>query len=267
MQFGFSTLGDLTWPLDRFADALKLSHYELIEVRGVNDAHIGPDASAEERQRVRHLFESAGIGILSVTGYTSFTDRTRHSEEAAKLRAWLQLASDLGAQYVRVFGGRLLTEQTPEDGLAALAEGLRQVTADAERLGVRIALETHDGFSSAALAGQAASMLASPHVKILWDVHHPLRTGESWEEAYEHLHNHLAYLHIKDAFPMPDGSEQLCLLGAGVLPVADILRKLAKEGPDVPAVVEWEKAWHPELPDCRVAIPQHILKMRSYIQS
>lgn len=75
----------------------------------------------------------------------------------------------------------------------------------------------------------------------------------------------LGYLHVKDAFALPTGGRQLCFLGAGDVPAAEILRLLGSAKFAGYAVVEWEKAWHPELAAADVAMVQHIQKLRAYL--
>jgi fatty-acyl-CoA synthase len=55
---------------------------------------------------------------------------------------------------------------------------------------------------------------------------------------------------------------QLVLLGEGEVPVRDMLRALARRGYAGWVSVEWEKKWHPEIPDPEIALPQHIAWLR-----
>jgi sugar phosphate isomerase/epimerase len=57
----------------------------------------------------------------------------------------------------------------------------------------------------------------------------------------------------------------LTLLGEGDVPMQDILAKLRAAGYDGWIAVEWEKKWHPEIPDHEVALPQHAELLRAYL--
>lgn len=265
MKLGFATLGDLKWPLERFAEELSRNGYDCVEVRGRAGEHLGPEEGPERRAEVRRIFEDAGLEIAAITAYTQLVDRAKHDETLATLRSYLQLASDVGAGCVRTFGGDLLEGQDRDDAVAAAVEVLRRIAPDAEKHEVSVVLETHDGFSHSDMVRDAIGQAGSPFVRVLWDVHHPFRHGEDWQASYANLKDMLGYLHVKDAFLMPDGKEQLCLLGAGRVPVREIVRRLDADGFGGAVVIEWEGAWHPELPKCDVAIPQHMAKLREYL--
>ncbi len=59
----------------------------------------------------------------------------------------------------------------------------------------------------------------------------------------------LAHVQVKDPRRTP-------LLGEGEVPVRTILELLRRHGYRWVAV-EWEKKWHPEIPEPEVALPQH----------
>ena len=54
---------------------------------------------------------------------------------------------------------------------------------------------------------------------------------------------------------MPDGTFKLCHVGDGDIPIAAIVKKLIEDGFDGYFSLEWEKKWHPELPDCDTEFP------------
>jgi len=48
--------------------------------------------------------------------------------------------------------------------------------------------------------------------------------------------------------------------------VREMLRALASRGYQGYLSVEWEKKWHPEIPEPEVALPQHARVLRAYLQ-
>ena len=46
-------------------------------------------------------------------------------------------------------------------------------------------------------------------------------------------------------------------IGAGDVPIHDIVDTLVKDGYDGYFSIEWEKKWHPELPDCETEFPAY----------
>ena len=92
-----------------------------------------------------------------------------------RARAAVELASDWGAPTVRVFGGASRIWTTSRGGSSR--------ARPSGELGVTVALETHDGFASAARVGELLRRVESPSFAAVWDVHHPYRLGESPEDV------------------------------------------------------------------------------------
>jgi fatty-acyl-CoA synthase len=132
--------------------------------------------------------------------------------------------------------------------------------------GVRIGVETHDEFASARTVADA--LKAAPHetVGAVWDMWHTNRVGETPAQALATLDGRVINVHLKDARRTADGW-QLCLLGDGDIPVQEGLRLLEQRGYDGFVSVEWEKKWHPEIPEPEVAFPQHIAVLRKYLRA
>jgi sugar phosphate isomerase/epimerase len=164
-----------------------------------------------------------------------------------------------------VFGGTIPDGEDRAAVERRMADLLLSVADDAADAAVRICLETHDSFTRASAVARVLALAEHPAVAALWDAYNQFQTGEPPLEALDALWPRIGYLHVKDGFTLPDGGHHLCLLGAGELPTAEILAALKDRGFDGYLVVEWEKAWHPELADVRVAAPQHIVKLREYL--
>ena len=161
---------------------------------------------------------------------------------------------------------------------------MRRAAPEAESVGVTVALETHDAFSSARRVGAILEAVGSTHVQAIWDVHHPYRVGESVEEVMHAFGGiaHIAHVHVKDARRSvksshadrslspssrsgSDGPEwELVPVGEGDVPVAAALEALRTYGYHGYVSVEWEKKWHPEIAEPEVALPQHIAWLRSH---
>ncbi|NJM05442.1 hypothetical protein HC891_03350 [Candidatus Gracilibacteria bacterium] len=59
----------------------------------------------------------------------------------------------------------------------------------------------------------------------------------------------------------------LTLLGAGAVPVPEILRLLRDSGYRGYLSIEWEKHWHRELAEPEEALPQHITQLRYWMEA
>ncbi len=54
-------------------------------------------------------------------------------------------------------------------------------------------------------------------------------------------------------------------LVSGEVPVKEALDMWRANGYDGYVCVEWEKKWHPQIPEPEVALPQHADKLREYL--
>lgn len=255
MKVGFSTLGCPKWSLQHTCEQAKAFGYDGVELRLIDGQVVSTDIDAAERERVRDVLTAGGVEV-SALGTSVKLAAPDAAQSEADLRAGLELAAAWSIPTVRVFGGRVADG---EDRAAATRRGSSVVSAalaDAERLGVRIALETHDDFSA---AGHAAAMLdAVGHRAFgaIWDIQHTWRAGDQAKDAWAALGPHAIEIHVKDGRETDSGWQQTDL-GAGELPVADCIERARTDGFDGWLVVEWEKHWHPELAEPEVAFPAH----------
>jgi fatty-acyl-CoA synthase len=269
MKLAFSNLACPLWSIERAADAARSLGYDALELRLLDGEVIDP---LRDRERVREataICRALGVEVCAFDSSCSFNhaavaDRERNVED---LLAWIRLAADVSVPIVRVFGGQGEPDEDAATANARVAEALRLAAPEAEAAGITVALETHDAFSSAHRVAEVLAQVSSPRIAALWDSHHPYRMGESAEEVADVLGSRIAHVHVKDATRTdPEGTTwQLVLLGEGEVPVAEQLRVLRQRGYEGYVSVEWEKKWHPEIPDPEVALPQHIRYLRSLI--
>ncbi len=262
VPIAFSTLA---FPEVSLATAVSLGRsygYDGVELRLVDGELIDPRMPRSDRAAAKRTVAAAGLPAVAVDSSIRLTD----PEPGPDLRAFLELASDWEAPLVRVFGGALAEhEPARRDGLTAAAKVLEAAAPVAQRLGVRIGVETHDSFSASATVAELLSMVDSPAVGAVWDSHHPYRMGERPDEIYRNIGERLLLAQVKDARRAPDRADgwQLVLLGDGEVPVRDMMTLLANRGYQGWISVEWEKRWHPEIEPPELALPQHLKLLRA----
>ncbi|MGC8477610.1 MAG: GNAT family N-acetyltransferase, partial [Acetobacteraceae bacterium] len=105
-----------------------------------------------------------------------------------------------------------------------------RVVPRAKELGVAIALETHDGLSSARVAAEVLRRIAAPQVHALWDVLHPTRMGESPAEVWDLIGPRVRHVHFKDAARDGGGRWRAKPIGEGEVPLRECLRRLHAAG-------------------------------------
>jgi sugar phosphate isomerase/epimerase len=270
LKFAFSTLACPQWSLEQVVEnALRLG-YEGIELRLLDGQLIDPVNDATKVEQAVARCRESGLDVCALDTSCKFNhpDAEERAKQETILRDWIRLAQSVQVPILRVFGGQS-PETTPpstvQDEDDRVAESLRNVAPQAEQANVTIALETHDAFSSALRVAQVLKAVGSPAVGALWDSHHPYRVGESALEVVATLRQRIVHVHIKDARRSESESSgwALVLLGEGEVPVKEQLELLEKNGYTGYVSVEWEKMWHPEIPEPEIALPQHMQWLRS----
>jgi fatty-acyl-CoA synthase len=252
VRIAFSNLAAPAWTLHETVAAVGELGYDGLELRLLDGEPIEPLTLDTARRR------AAGAALAQVTLVSLDTsiELTRPFER--ELAAALELAAEWGTSTVRVFGGN---GDAPLDDIARrLRPGLDQ----AERLGVTLALETHDGFARAARVAELLQGVDRPSLAALWDVHHPFRFGDSPHDVVSVLGGRIHLVHMKDAVRRGD-DWQLVPLGEGEVPWRESVDALRAAGYDGWLTVEWEKRWHPELDEPELALPRELETLRSWL--
>ena len=267
-RIAFSTLAFPDATLAAAASAGRRWGYSGIELRLIDGELIDPAMPAARRAQVGRTLAAAGLPVVAVDSSIRLTGE----DPGPDLRRFLQLASEWEAPLVRVFGGALDPPPARRDRLRAAARVLKEAVPLAARLGVAIGVETHDAFSASSAVAELLALLSadgvpSDLVGAVWDSHHPHRMGETPAEVYANLGPRILLAQVKDARRIEGGKWQLVLLGAGEVPVRDMLGLLAAGGYPHWISVEWEKRWHPEIEPPEVALPQHLSLLASWLES
>ena len=275
MKLSFATLGDPKKPLEEFARLLSAAGYQGVELRGRPGAHVHWQDTTERRKEVRKIFGDVGLEIAAVSTYVFLANRdsggpdkpdTRNEEQnIEELKRFVELASDLGAQNVRVFGGALTKGETHQEALPRVARIMQagaRVNPD-----INIALEAHDVWNTGQLVGAVLDAADMPNVKALLDVAGPKASGEPPEVALEKIRpERIAYLHVKDSFPLSDEDpEHQCFIGAGTTPIRETIQLLKAANWSGFLNVEWEGVYHSYMAPCDEAIVQSALKLREFM--
>ena len=267
MKFTLNTLGAPGWDLEQTARNARVYGYAGVDLRLLDGEVISLESTRANLDRLKALFppHELPIAVLATSVRLATNDPEVRNTTLDEAHAWIDLAATLGVPVIRLFCARNPPELDLERSVQAVGEMLALLSDHAEQAGVKVGIETHDEFASAATVASALRLAPSPAVGAVWDMWHTLRAGETPDQALELLGNRVINVHLKDARRAADGW-QLQLLGEGEIPVKDGLRLLKQRGYDDFISVEWEKKWHPEIPDPEVAFPQHISLLQQYVR-
>lgn len=259
VRLAFSTLGcpELSFP--EIVGLARANGIEGLEIRGLG-GRMKPDEiaelSADSWPATRELLETAGLELVCFGSSVRFDDEASLDAAFAEGHAAIRLARRCRIPYVRVFGDRLPDD--PKDWPPVqrrVADGLVTLAAEAAEAGVTILLEVHGSFNRLETLGPVLEVVGErPGFGMLWDLAHSDRAyGDNWEPFYELIRPWIRHVHTKDHVRAAD--YRLVQPGAGDVPVARIARRLIADGYDGWFSLEWERAWHPELPALAEALP------------
>ncbi|RJS92154.1 sugar phosphate isomerase/epimerase [Candidatus Bathyarchaeota archaeon] len=269
MKISFTTLGCPNWTLEEIIRNASEMGFDGVEFRGIKDEmdisklpEFTRDIEKTKKLLSDHKIAVAGIGVSAKFAVINPEEKKKHFDET---RRNLKLAAQLDAPIVRVFGGYLPEGYTREKMVPVLVENLREMADEAEECGVKIALETHDDWTDSRIVSRIMKEVDHPYVGVLWDMHHPFRFNhEDPKETYTNLSPYIVGVHVKDSILDENGQMKLVMLGDGDVPIKEMLEMLINGGYEGYVTFEWEKRWHPELPEPEIAFPRFVEKIREW---
>ncbi|WNM35255.1 sugar phosphate isomerase/epimerase family protein [Streptomyces sp. Li-HN-5-11] len=241
MKLAFSTLGVPGLPVPDVVRLAATHGYHGVELRAHPEEPVHPGLDAGQRADVAAEFKAGGVEILGLAGYARVAAPGDDSAVLAEIDELLGLARDLGAPFVRVFPGGD-PDRPREEADAVAARRLAAAAEHAADAGVRILLETHDSHRTGADAIRVLGPVGHRRVGALWDVMHTWLGGEQPSDTYAALAPHLGYVQVKDIASADDTTP--LPLGSGVLPLAECVEVLSREGWDGWLCWEYEKRWY-----------------------
>ena len=172
-------------------------------------------------------------------------------------RERIDLAGDIGAPALRVFGGGIPQGVSRTQAMDLLVKSLADVADDAASRGVTLCLETHDDWCDPAHVATVLRRVNHPAVAANWDVMHPVRTrAATIEEAFAALKPWIRHLHVHDG-----AGENVTFLplGKGEYDHSRVIALLASMGYAGFLSGEWIN-WEP----FDIHLPRELATLRAY---
>lgn len=269
LPIGFSTLGCPSWDWPKILDFAEQNGFAAVELRGLQgtmDLPSRPEFADAQIEQSKKAVTRRGLGICCVSSSANMHDTgPEHEKQLADARRFIDLASRLGAPYVRVFGNKLVG---PRDAAVQhIADSLGELGGYAAPKGVTVLIESHGDFTNSAILREILEKAASPHVALLWDAHNTFVEGkEDPAITVSQLGKYIRHTHLKDS-RTENGQDHYVLTGRGEVPVKRQVELLVAAGYTGYYSFEWEKAWHPEIAEPEVAIADFARVMTQYLEA
>ncbi len=266
MKYATSTLGCLDWDLPMILDRLPAYGFQAVDFRGLRGTFNMwelPEFNTDAPASARRLADvGLAVSCFSASARLVWHGEAERERALDEIRRLVALCAIFGAAQIRVFGGDL-AGRSRDDGLARGRELLAQMLEITAGTSVQLAVETHDAWTHSADILALIEGTAPDRVGLCWDVKHPYWAGQetpafTWSQIGARVIN----THWKDARrDHVTGRDRLCLCGEGLLPLADCLDLLTAAGYSGYYTLEWERRWHPYLPDAEIAFPAFVRHM------
>jgi sugar phosphate isomerase/epimerase len=272
LPLAFSTLGCPKWSWSRILEQASQMGYSGIELRGIEtemDLTKRPEFIGTRIAQSLKDLDALNLKItdLGASSKMHESDKTVRAAQLDEGRRFIDLAHQLRAPYVRVFGDVIPPGEAKADVIARVVDGLKTLGAHARGSGVAVIIEAHGDFTDSPTLLEILKGAAMDNVALLWDAHHTFVAGkETPDKTFGALKTYVRHTHLKDSRPEGTGVRYV-LTGAGTVPVRDTVTVLANGGYKGFYCLEWEKRWHPEIEEPEVAFPQFVETMKKYEQS
>ena len=267
MRICYSNLACPDWTFEKTVDAVAIYGFDGLEVRLFDGEVVTPALSTDARRRAEMALRAAGVEVAALDTSLRVMCEDRNGF-LGDLEVLCGIAQQWGAPLVRLFGGKLPSEPLARyDAIKRGGDLLVDAAPRARDYGVKLAVETHDDFSSAKTVAELLEGAAGS-AGAVYDSHHPHRMGEPPPEVLANLGHYLSLVQLKDARRQPGQDQwQLVPLGEGEVPVRELLGLLPGAGYDGWVSLEFEKKWHPELAPPEESLGPQAAVLRQWVQA
>jgi len=262
IRLAFSTIACPSWTLERVASAAYESGFEGVELRtfGPGSGRLACDPALTDPRKTVDLFAAPGVDIAGLGSSGRFDEPIRppvlgrvigdYEKPVRAVKHDVDLAEDLGAEYVRVFAFEPAPGERPGRALGRIVDRLKLACDHARHRGVRLALENGGGYARAEQIAEIIDRVNNPLLDACYNLAAGAAGGDSATDAVRMFGDRLLVGRLKDICQnMPER------VGRGDLPCRDFVSEFAGKARDGAWLVfEWDKLWLPQLAD-----PEHVL--------
>ncbi len=268
IKLAFSSVACPEKPLRDVAAMAESVGAQGVELRtfGSNSTAFACDPALSDPAKVTRMFADAGARICCLATSCRFDEPvsppilgrlisdTEKSVREAKFA--IDLASELGAEYVRVFGFEAPRGVSISATTKMVVERLVKVCDHARHRRVKIVLENGGSYSTATDLAGVIDAVKSPLLGAEYNTAAAGAAGESLAGGINVLGDRLWMVKLKDF----RGSLP-CALGQGDLPCMDAVKALVLSGYSGWAVYEYDRAWLGASPDSPAQFPGDAAEM------
>ena len=261
MKYAFMSFSCPELTLDEMLALAKRLGYDGIEPRLVsNHGHgIEIDIDDSARREIRQKVADSGIALACLATSCVYADPQTVKENIDETRRSIDLAADIGATRLRVFGGTIPEEVSRDQAIDLLTGAMQTLKDQAEQRSVTLCMETHDHWTLPGHLAEVMRRVSSPAIAVNWDIMHPVRQSKvTMDQAYAALKPWIKHVHFHDGAQGVKGYS-LVPIGEGDIDHRRAVELLKADSWDSYLSGEWI-GWEP----CEIHLPRELATMKKY---
>jgi sugar phosphate isomerase/epimerase len=259
MKYAFMSFSSPQSSFDELLAMARRYGYDALEPRAGSGQKHGVEltATAAERSSFKERAAKAGVALCCLATSLKYADPAKSKEMVAETIQHIDLAGDIGAPRLRVFGGNIPKDVSREVAAQAVVGCLKEIAPHAARRGVILCVETHDDWCDARDVAGVIERVGHPNIAVNWDIMHPVRAAKmTMDEAFTALRPHIRHVHIHDG--VEKEKLELVPIGSGAIDHRRALELLKTINYDGYLSGEWI-GWEP----AEVHLPRELATMKA----
>ena len=264
MKLAFMSFSCPELSLDEMIAVAKEYGYDGIEPRVSENHKHGIEFGSTEsfRKECKQKSEESGISLCCIATSCCFANPETNSEVINDAHKAIDLAGDVGAPCIRVFGGQIPEGTTREAAIDLMIKSMQTIANHAAERTVAVCTETHDAWTNPEHLAEVMKRVNHPAIALNWDIMHPVRVAKvTIDEAFQTLKPWIKHVHFHDSTTNEKGGCVLAPIGTGEVDHRRAVELLKASGYNGFMSGEWI-AWEPY----QTHLPRELLTMKQYEQ-
>jgi len=262
MKISFMSFSCPELSLDEMIALAEKYGYDGIEPRISSNHKHGIEFGSSEslRKECRQKSQESGISLCCIATSCCYANPETTEQQVNDTHKAIDLAGDVGAPRIRVFGGGIPKGVSRKAATDLLVESMQTVADHAEEREVIICMETHDDWCNPKHLAKVMRRVNHPAIAVNWDIMHPVHTGKvTMDEAFQALKPWIRHIHFHDGATV-DGKYVMVPIGKGDIDHRRAVELLQANGYEDFMSGEWI-GWEPY----ETHLPRELATMKRYL--